>query len=125
MALLLDAGALIAVEKRERRLRARLQVAQREGLPVRTGATALAQVWRSGSRQANLARVLAGIDVLPLDEAHARRAGELLGVTGTSDVVDAHMAVLARRGDEVLTSDPEDLRRLLFERRIGVRVVGV
>ena len=125
MALLLDAGALIAVEKRGRTVGARLRLAQQERPPVRTGATALAQVWRGGSRQANLARVLAGIDILPLDEAHARRAGELLGVTGRSDVVDAHLAVLARRGDEVLASDPEDMRRLLAARRIGVRVVGV
>lgn len=125
MALLLDAGALIAVEKRDRRVRARLSVAQQERRPLRTGATVLAQVWRGGSRQATLARVLAGIDVLPLDEAHARRAGELLGVTGTSDVVDAHVAVLAGRGDEVLTSDPEDMRRLLSARGIGARVVGV
>jgi predicted nucleic acid-binding protein len=123
MALLLDAGALIAADKGDRKVGARLSVAQKERLPVRTGATALAQVWRDGSRQANLARLLAGIDVLPLDRSDARTVGELLGATGTTDVVDAHLAVLAEPGDRILTSDPGDMERLLRER--GVRALAV
>jgi hypothetical protein len=39
--------------------------------------------------------------------------GRLLAGSGTSDVVDAHVVVCARRsGQSVLTSDPDDLRRL-------------
>jgi predicted nucleic acid-binding protein len=125
MALLLDAGALIAVDKRDRKMRARLSVALEEGLPVRTGATVVAQVWRDGARQANLARVLAGVDVLPLDAEDAHRVGELLGVTGTTDVVDAHTAVLAERADHILTSDPKDMERLLEARGMRALVVGV
>lgn len=125
MALILDAGALIAAEKRDRRVRARLTVAWEERLPVQTGSTVLAQVWRGGSRQASLSRVLAGVDVRPLDEEDARAVGELLGATGASDVTDGHVAVLAAHGDEVLTSDPDDLRRLLAARGVGVRVVSI
>jgi predicted nucleic acid-binding protein len=125
MALLLDAGALIAIDKLDRQVQARLDVAQRKGLPVRTAATALAQVWRDGSRQANLARVLAGIDVLPLEAHDARQVGELLGVTGTKDVIDAHVAMLAEPGDRILTSDPKDLDRLLEASGVRARAVRV
>ena len=125
MALILDAGALIAVERRDRRVGARLVVAMADRVPVRTGSTVIAQVWRGGPRQAWLARVLAGVDVLPLDEVDARALGALLGATGTSDVVDGHVAVLAAAGDEVLTSDPDDLQRLLAARGVGARVIGI
>lgn len=125
MAVLLDAGALIAVDKLDRKVRARLSVAQKEGLPVRTGATVVAQVWRDGARQANLARVLAGIDVLPLARDHAHRVGELLARTGTTDVVDAHVAVLAEPTDRILTSDPEDMDRLLGAREVRALAVRV
>jgi hypothetical protein len=69
--------------------------------------------------------VLAGVDVLPLDEVDARALGALLGATGTSDVVDGQVAVLAAAGDEVLTSDPDDMQRLLAARGVGVRVIGI
>ena len=65
------------------------------------------------------------VDVVPLDEADARAVGELLGATGESDVADAHVAVLAARGDDVLPSDPEDMRRLLSARGMAVRVVAI
>ncbi|MDA1104884.1 MAG: PIN domain nuclease [Gemmatimonadetes bacterium] len=123
MALVLDAGALIAIDKRDAKMRFKLRAAQEQALPVRTGATAVAQVWRDGTRQANLARALAGIDVLPLEADGARRVGELLGATGTKDVVDAHVAVLAEPGDRILTSDPKDMDRLIDAR--GVRALTV
>ena len=63
--------------------------------------------------------------MLPLEPHDARRIGELLGATGTKDVVDAHVAVLAEPGDRVLTSDPEDMVRLLEERAIRARTVRV
>ena len=125
MALVLDAGAFIAVEKSDRKVRARLSVAREEGLPIRTAATVLAQVWRNGTRQANLARVLLGVEVLPLDEDDARRAGELLAATATTDVVDAHVATLVEPGDHVLTSDPQDIGRLIVARGVRARLIGV
>ena len=123
MTLLLDAGALIAIDKRDSRVRFTLRAAQEEGIPIRTAATAVAQVWRDGARQANLAGGLASIDVLPLGADDARRVGELLGATGTTDVVDAHVALLAEPGDRILTSDPKDMDRLLEAR--GTRALTV
>lgn len=73
---------------------------------------------------ANLARVLAGVDVIPLDNAQGRRIGELLSA-GTADVVDGHVALLVRPGDRVLTSDAGDLRRLLSAREVSAQVVDV
>jgi hypothetical protein len=125
MTLLLDAGALIAIDKRDPRVRFTLRAAQEEGVPVRTAATAVAQVWRDGARQANLAGGLASFDVLPLRSDDARRIGELLGATGTTDVADAHVAMLAEPGDRILTSDPKDLDRLLEARGVRARAVRV
>ena len=125
MALVLDAGALIAVDERDRTAGTRLSVAMEERLPVRTAATAVAQVWRDGARQANLARILAGVEILSLDEDEARRVGELLAATTTTDVVDAHVATLVEPGDEVLTTDPRDIGRLVVARGVKARVVGL
>src|SRR5215211_7859729 len=113
MSLVLDAGSLLAIDRRDRRTGAMLRVAQQTRIPVHTSAAAVAQVWRHGARQARLARVLAGVAVAPLDLDTGKRLGVLLGVSGTSDVVDAHVASLARPGDQVLTSDPDALRKLL------------
>jgi hypothetical protein len=121
----LDAGALIAVDRRDRAVGAMLRVLQRDGVPLRTSAGAVAQVWRDGARQANLARALAGIDVAPLDDAAARSVGGLLARVGGADVVDAHVALLVTPGGHVLTSDDADLRRLLNARRTAAAVVHV
>src|ERR1700730_18144542 len=95
MTAVLDSGALIAIDRRDRRVGAMLRVLQRDGVTVRTSAGAVAQVWRSGGKQANLARVLSGLDIAALEEASAKKVGELLGANRTSDLVDAHVALLA------------------------------
>jgi hypothetical protein len=111
--LVLDAGALIAIDRDDRVVLSRIRAAKQEGQPVRTNAMALAQVWRDGrGRQATLARVLREITVEPVLPVDGRRAGELLGVTRMSDAIDASVALLAKPGDRVLTSDPGDLRAL-------------
>lgn len=125
MTIVLDAGALIAIDRRNRAVGAMLRVAQREQLAIRASAGAVAQVWRDGSRQANLARVLSGVDVLALDLTAAKRIGPLLGATDTSDVIDGHVAHLVEPGDRLLTSDPQDMRRLLGDRASHVTVVAV
>lgn len=71
------------------------------------------QAWRGGGpRQARLARALAGIDVRPLDERLGRLAGELLADTGKHDVIDAALVLLTDDGDDIVTSDPEDIEPL-------------
>jgi predicted nucleic acid-binding protein len=122
MTLILDAGALIGIDRRDRRLGAVLRIAQQQRIPVRTSAAALAQVWR-GARQANLARILTGVDTLPLDEPAGRRIGELLARARTKDVVDGHIALLADTGDTVLTSDVPDIRSLITSRKIQASVI--
>lgn len=123
MTLVLDAGALIAIERRDRATIARLVRAHENAEPVVTSAAVVAQVIRNSRRQVTLERVLAGIEEDPLDSETARRVGHLLASSRTSDVVDAALASLAGPGDEVLTSDPKDLRTLLSKRSIKITSV--
>lgn len=78
-------------------------------------AGALAQVWRDGARQARLAALISASTtrVEALTEALAKAAGQLCGLRGTADVVDASVALAARQtGGVVVTADAEDLLRL-------------
>ncbi len=111
----LDAGALIAFERNDRRVVALVKRARQRGDVLVIPAGVVGQVWRDGRRQARLAVLLAStscrVDVL--DDATARRAGQLLGVSATSDVIDASVVLSARfHRVGVVTSDPEDLHRL-------------
>lgn len=125
MTAILDAGALVAIDKRDRRVGAMLRLLHRDEVPMRTSAGVVAQVWRDGSRQANLARLLRGVDAIALDATGARRVGELLRTSRTSDLVDAHLAILVSAGDQVITSDEPDVRVLLRTRRVKATFVRV
>jgi predicted nucleic acid-binding protein len=110
--LTLDAGALIAAERGDRRFWAIWKEAERRDVDVTVPATVVAQVFR-GARAAVIHRLLKACVVEPLDDARARRAGRLCAASKTSDVVDASVvASAATRGDDVVTGDPTDLRRL-------------
>lgn len=111
----LDAGALLGVERRSARMTALLDLARANGRLLRIPAPVVAQVWRGGPRSAAIARLLGAPDVtvVPLDHRQARAVGVVLAHSGTADVVDAAVIVCAREhGDAVVTSDPDDLRRL-------------
>lgn len=123
MRAVLDAGALVAIDRRDRLVGAQLRVLQQQATPLRTSAAVVGQVWRDGRKQASLARVLAGVGVEPLGEG--KQIGELLAQTGSADVVDAHVALLVTAGDLVFTSDPGDIRTLLQARGVAVRVQRV
>src|SRR5438067_188898 len=113
MTLLLDSGALIALERGDRALWRRIKDAWRRGDYPLTHGGVVGQAWRGrGPRQAQLARALAGCRVSPLDNGLGRAAGELLAAAGTSDVIDAALIVLASDDDEVITSDPDDIEVL-------------
>ncbi len=106
-----DAGALIAIERGDERVRALLRGYARRVVP----AAVLAQVWRGGGRQARISQFLAaqGTVVEPLDELGAKAVGAVLVRSGTSDVVDGFVVVCARRYQAlVLSSDPDDLLRI-------------
>ncbi len=114
MSLVLDAGALVAAERLDRSVVALLKRELLAGRAPLTHGGVVGQVWRSGSgRQANLSRLLRGVEVRALDGALGRRAGELLGLAGEVDVIDAAVALLAVDGDVILTSDPGDLAALV------------
>jgi len=111
--LLLDSGSLIALDRDERAMWTRLKAARlADDLPV-THAGVLGQVWRGGPRQARLSQALAGVDVRALDEPLGRAAGELLGTSGLSDVIDAALVALANDGDDIVTSDRDDFEHLV------------
>lgn len=103
---------------------ARLRVAERRGIALRTSAMVIAQVWRDPTgRQARLARLLASVDVRPVDDELARQAGVLLGRTGTADPIDALVVLAAEPGDRILTSDPDDIERLAAAARSRAAVI--
>ena len=124
--LVLDAGAFVAVERGNRDVVALVKRERLAGRPPITGGGVVAQVWRGGTgRQAPLARLLAGTDVAPVDDRLGRRAGMLLAHSGQSDAIDATVVCLAADGDDILTSDPGDLRALAEAAEIHVELVPV
>ncbi|MBX3274854.1 MAG: hypothetical protein KF729_31610 [Sandaracinaceae bacterium] len=110
-----DAGALIAFERGDRRVVKIVARVAETGGTIAVPAGVVGQVWRDGRAQARLARLLGSpvVRVEALDDARARAAGQLCGVARTADVVDASVILCARgHGHAVVTSDPDDLRRL-------------
>jgi len=113
--LTLDAGALIALDRNDRRVIALLGRAAERRLRVTVPATALAQAIRKPAEQIRLAKLVrqSTTDLAPLDGPDATAVGVLLALSRTADIVDAHVVVCARRrGQPIATSDPDDLRRL-------------
>ena len=110
-----DAGGLIALDRNKREAIALIARAAEVGARITVPATALAQAIRRPERQVRVARLIRQpmTDVVPLDRVDATSVGRLLNASSTSDIVDAHVVVCARRaGHQVVTSDPDDLRRL-------------
>jgi hypothetical protein len=114
--LVLDAGAFVALDRNDRSMWARLANAHRAGERLITHAGIVGQVWRHPSRQARLAAALKAVDIRPLTVGLAQAAGLLLAATRTSDVHDAALASLCEPTDVLITSDVDDLGRLLAER---------
>jgi predicted nucleic acid-binding protein len=110
-----DAGGLIALDRNDRRVVVLLARARETGARITVPATALAQAVRRPERQVGLARLVRQptTDVTDLDRVDATNVGRLLAASKTSDIVDAHVVICARRtGQNVVTSDPGDLRLL-------------
>jgi len=111
--IVLDAAALIALERNDRSIWAALKLAVAQGSDVIVPSTALAQVWRGTGAQAQLAKALPFCVIATFDPV-ARNVGELCGRSRTNDICDAHVALIAsRHGEFLYTSDVPDMRRLL------------
>jgi predicted nucleic acid-binding protein len=111
----LDADALIALDRNDRRVVVLLARARETGARITVPATALAQAVRRPDRQVRLARLIRQptTDVIALDRVDATNVGRLLAASGTADIADAHVVICARRSNQqVVTSDPGDLRAL-------------
>jgi predicted nucleic acid-binding protein len=120
----LDTGALIALDRGDKRLIALLARALAQRIRFRVPAGVVGQAWRNGRAQVTLGRFLriGEVEIVPLDDLFARACGELCGATNTADIIDASVVILAKgRGDRIVTSDPQDLRRL----DPNCRVIGI
>jgi predicted nucleic acid-binding protein len=113
--IVLDTGALIALDRGDKRMIALLDRALSQGRAFRVPAGVVGQAWRDGRLQVTLARFLRSeeVEIVPLDEHLARSCGELCAAANLPDVIDASVVIIAReRRDPIVTSDPKDLQRL-------------
>jgi hypothetical protein len=109
-----DAGALLAAERRSRRMIDMHRLFLVDGRVPIVPTIVLGQVWRGFPREAVLARMLKACRPQVLDVTLAKLGGQLCGSAGTGDLADAVVAVLAVRYDApIVTSDPDELRRLV------------
>jgi hypothetical protein len=123
-ALVLDAGAFMAADRGDRAMVARLRVAERSGIDLRSNGVVVAQVWRDPTgRQVELARLLRAVDIRAVDEDMGRRAGTLLGRTKTNDAVDATVVATANAGDRIVSSDQGDSRVLVAASGLPILIV--
>lgn len=110
----LDAGALIALDRGAAAVRGYVLLADRGHVLLVTSSAVVAQVWRGGARQGRLARFLGSSLVMEisLDPDISRRIGVLASAVGSTDIVDGHVAVIALERDAIIvTSDPGNIAR--------------
>lgn len=120
-----DAAVLVAADRNDRRAWAEHKARLEFGVVPSVPAPVIAQVSRS-PKQAQLRRFLTGCAVVPLGESDAHEAGRLLGKTRTADVVDAVVVTIAVREKAlILTSDPDDMKRLVRASGRELAVIAV
>lgn len=125
MSVVYDAAVLIAADKNERRAWAEHKARLESGVVPVVPAPVVAQVSRS-AQQVQLRRFLTGCVVVSLGETEAHEAGRLLGMTKTSDIVDAVVVTTAmRQNATILTSDMDDIERLVRASGREVAVVAI
>lgn len=121
-----DTGALVAAERGDRRMWAfHAELLEREIIPT-IPAPVLAEAWRGGVRQANLSRLMAMCVIEPMTESQARHVGIIAGKAAHNDVVDVTVVEgAARRGDIVVTSDREHIKRIADAARTKLKIESV
>jgi predicted nucleic acid-binding protein len=119
--LVLDSEGLSKLAAGDARARAHLETAIARRARVVASAMTLTEVLRGGPRDAAVHRVLSRITVVPVSRELGHHAGELLGATGLQgsrcaiDAIVAATALERERPVVLLTSDPDDLSRLVEE----------
>ena len=125
MSYVYDAGMLVAADRNRRKAWADHRIRLELGLVPVVPAPVVAQTSRSG-RQVQLRRLLRGCEIVPFEPEQAHAVGALLGASRTTDVVDAHVALVAsERNAIVITSDDDDIRHLSASLRDAIRVEHV
>lgn len=112
MAVVLDSGFLIALERRDIFCISVVEDIQNSEIITYVPAGVLAQVWRGTARQHPISKLLQSktVVVVAADEITAKQIGRILAKSGTSDPIDAHVALLAKELDAIVyTSDPDDI----------------
>jgi len=121
-----DTGALIAAERNDRRMWALHAGFLAEEVIPSVPAPVLAEAWRGGARQANMARLLSMCDVEHMTEDQAKAAGVLAGRAAHDDVVDVTVVEgAARRHDGVVTSNKEHIEKVAQAARVTLRIESV
>ena len=111
LTLTFDTGALIALERGDKRMRVVFETASVDGVTITVPAVVVAEWWRGHNRRRDA--ILASVDIEPTTEHVARMAGEAMAALPGATVVDSIvMASAAQRGGIVYTSDLGDLERL-------------
>jgi len=122
-----DTGALIAGDRNDRRMWALHVGFIAEEVAPMVPSPVVAEAWRGGSRQASLARMLAGCQIEEMTADQARRVGELAGRADHEDIVDvAVVEGAARREDGViLTSNESHIRKIIKATGKRIRIESV
>ncbi|MET8294628.1 hypothetical protein ABZW02_11280 [Streptomyces sp. NPDC005180] len=132
--LVLDSEALSKAARGDREVRAMIRKAPNRQMRVVTSSLTTLEAWdpRAGVRQETWAWFLASVDIVHTDDEVIQTARSLLkaaGLHGHKYAIDAVLASIAvvasRRGDlvNVLTSDLDDMKRLLGDHRIRIEAV--
>jgi hypothetical protein len=121
-----DTGALIAADRNNRSMWALHASFLAVGIAPTVPAPVLAEAWRGGARQANLARLLAMCEVEPLSESQAKAVGILGGKSQHDDIVDVAVVEGAiRRSDAVVTSNPTHISMVADAVNARIRIETV
>ena len=113
MTLILDSGAMTALDTDDRAMWTRLKGALLDGDVPITHAGAFGQAWTLGTEKTRLEMALAGIEIKALDETSARQASRLVAATDSSSrLLDAALVLLAADDDEILTASPKRLTHI-------------
>lgn len=121
--IVLDTGALIALERRRQRMLSVWKHARDRRVPMLVPGAVVSEWWRGRTDVRN--DLLAAVTVVPVDERVGRASGEALAaITGATTVDAIVMAIAAAHDAVVYTSDVDDLEHLraYFP---GVRVLSV